>query len=635
MSNVTTKTPAGLSKPAKIAIWVAVVLLVAALAFGIVWTSIDHSYRYDLEDLSVFFKEGAVIDYDGLDALPITLETSVTRDSYLKKVYTNIKAIDGLDAYKEKNADLSGAKLPYPDIVYMYYEIFRADEEGNIEDLTPILSNTAYYDSAKAKEVRLGNGDLHTLIENYMRYYPEYSTEIIRNEDTGDAIGEGYTLVIELTATYETETTKDGETTTSTSKYLTLSDYNLELGTEEEIAAKKAEYYVGISTFKDMLTEVKDHKVPEAVSTALLEEFAKLEKNGDEFTLVQEIKLTSGSNDVTEVTFKGKVKSNFKAEVKHQTFKLSEQYILNDAGDGFIKNDGATDFEYKDSSGTTQKIDRSKQLVLRITVDSVIKLNEALVLELTKENGSFEAPTNVGENKDAAYALQYMEYVKKTMIDEAVATIKKDEATLAGDVKNALWEEITHVYANNAFITSFPEGEVEKYCEALMEAYDSEFKSSGLNYANTTEYVLIKIYEVPNVSTMTADEQAAKLNEKLTEAAEEALRKEILLFWLADYFDIEITKAAKKAAEKELYDAYYSAYLQLYTSYYSTVYSSADIARLARQDAEAQVESICTPAYLREYVALTAVQDALVRDAKNYPNITWTLSGEADHDHEH
>ena len=124
-------------------------------------------------------------------------------------------------------------------------------------------------------------------------------------------------------------------------------------------------------------------------------------------------------------------------------------------------------------------------------------------------------------------------------------------------------------------------------------------------------------------------------NEKLTEKAEEALRKEIILFWLADYFDVEISKADKKAAKKEIYDAYYGAYLQLYTSYYSTVYTAADIARLARQDADAQVEAICTPAHLREYVALTEVQNALVKDAKNYPSITWTFSGEADHNHEH
>ena len=565
----------GLSKPAKIAIWVAVIILVAALAFGIVWTSIDHSYRYDLEDLSGFFKEGAVIDYDGLDTLPITLATDVSRDEYLKQIYTNIKAIEGLDAYKQKDTDLSGVKLPYPDIGYMYYEVFVADKDGNIESTTPILSNTAYYDSAKAKEVRFGNGDLHTLIENYMRYNPEYSTAVIRNEDKDDAIEAGYTLVVDLTATYTKTTEKDGETTTSTQKYLTLTDYNLELGSATDVETKKATHYVGATTLKDMATEVKDHKIPEDVSDAILAEFRKLTKNGEEFELKQNIKLTSGSNDVTEVTFKGKVKVNFLAEVKVQTFTLTEQYILNEKEDGFIKNDTVVDFEYKDSAGTTQTVDRNKKLVLRITLESVIKLDEGLVLALTKDQDDFKAPTKLGENKDAAYALEYMEYVKKTMQNEAIMKMKKDEASMDAKVKTALWEAITANYATDAYITSFPEGEIEKYCDALMDSYEAEFESSGLTskYANTVEYVLIKIFEVSNVTTMDAATQKTELNKRLTEKAEEALRKEIILFWLADYFGVEITKADMKAAEEEVYESFYATYLQLYTSYYSSMYS--------------------------------------------------------------
>lgn len=621
----------GLSKSAKIAIWVAVILLVAVLAFGIVWTSIDHSYRYDLEDLSVFFKEGAVIDYEGLDTLPISLETTVSREDYLKKIYTNITELEGIDAYKKKDANLSGIKLPYPDIAYMYYEVFVADAEGNPESTTPILSNTAYYDSAKSKEVRFGNGDLHTLLENYMRYNPEYSTAVIRNEDKDDTIEAGYTLVVDLTATYETTTEKDGETTTTTNKYLTLTNHNLELGSEDEVATKKATYYVGATTFKDMTTDVKDHKVPEEVSNAILAEFKKLTKNGEEFELKQDIKLTSGSNDVTEVTFKGKVKVNFLAEVKEQTFTLSEQYIPNVEQDGFIKNDAAVDFEYKDSAGTTQTVDKNKKLLLRITVESILSLDEELVLALTRDDDKFKAPIKLGENKDAAYALEYMEYVKKTMQDEAVAKLKKDEATMASNVKSALWDAIVAQYATDAYITSFPEGEIEKSCEALMESYKYDYANSGLTskYANAVEYTLAKVFEVSNVTSMTADEQKAKLNEKLTEKAEEALRKEILLFWLADHFDVEITRADEKAAEEEIYAAYYQSYLQLYTDYYSSVYSAADIARLARQDAKAQAEALCTPAYLREYVALTEVQNVLVRDAKNYANITWAFKGEA------
>lgn len=642
----------GLSKPVKIAIWIAAIVLVAALAFGIVWTSIDHSYRYDKEDLSVFLKGGAdvAIDYDGLKSLPITLETTVTRDAWLKKIYTNMTSLEGVDSYKKKDANLSGINLPYPDIAYMYYEIFVAsDAEGTLEDATPILANTSYYDAAKAKEVRLGNGDLHTLIENYMRQFPEYSTTVIRNEDAGDAIVPGYTLVVNLTATYETTTEKDGETVTSTSKYLTLTDYNIDLGDEAAIAEKKnagndgISYYVGTTTFKDIITEVKDHKVPAEVSDALLAEFAKLTTNatnaatGDTGKFEKTIDIKLGSdNEVTTVTFKGEVKANFLAEVKVQTFKLSEQKTLNEAQDGWISGT-AVDFEYKDASGTTQKVDRNKYLLLRVTVESVLSLDEQMVTALTEGKDDFVAPTEYAEGKkDAAYALEYMEYVKKTMQNEAIAKMKEDAniASLTGSVKDALWKAITDTYANDLYVVSFPEGEIERYCDALMESYKYDYANSGLTstYANVKEYVLIKLFEVSGVSSMTAAEQDAKLDDLLTEKAEEALRKEILLFWLANHYGVEITRADRKNAEDEVYNIYYSTYQQLYTSYYSTVYTAADIARLARQDAKAQADAICTPAYLREYVALSEVQDILVsqEDAKNYTNVTWVFSGEGD-----
>ena len=635
----------GLSKPAKIAIWVAVIILVAALAFGIVWTSIDHSYRYDLEDLSGFFKEGAVIDYEGLDALPITLETSVTRDAWLKKIYTNIKALD-LDSKElyRYEADISKPNMPYPDIAYIYYEVFvDADKDGKADvDSTAgkpvaILSNTQYFDAAKAKEVRLGNGDLHTLIENHMRTYTEYGTKVERISDKDREIPVGYTRVVDLVITYETETTKDGETTTKENKYLTLTDFNLDLDAKPEGET----YYTGTTTFEGMATDVKDHKIPKELSDRLIAELKKLDKVGSSAKFDKDstekitVTLPGEGNTATTLKVEAKVKSAFLAEMKNQTLNLSEQYIFDDGKNDMIKNDAPVEFEYKDSSGTTQKISKDKQLILNITVEKVVKLDRETVEALTEKDAAFKAPTKLGDNADAAYALEYMEHVKNTMQTEAIAKLKKDEATLTANVKHALWDAIVDRYATDEYITSFPEGEVEKYCDALMESYEAEYKNSGLTskYANAQEYALVKIFEVTNAASMDAKEQAETLNKKLTEKAEEALRKEIILFWLADYFDVEITKADRKAAEREVYESFYNTYLQLYTSYYSSMYSKADIARLARQDAEAQSDALCTPAYLREYVALAEVQDSLVRDAKNYPNITWVLSGEAEHEH--
>ena len=628
MSNKTSalvaQKPAGLSKPAKVAIWVAAILLVAALAFGIVWTSIDHSYRYDLEDLSPFFKDGAAIDYAGLDSLPITLETDVSRDEWLDQIAKNMKALDEpvLEGLYRVNADLSAVGNPYQDIAYIYYSVYQAKNVGTEaepkweKDGDPIMSNTAYT-AKSATEVRLGSGTLHEKIEEHMKNSPQYQTTIDRITDTTKDIPAGYTRVISLTITYE-KANSSGEGTTTT-KYLTLDNYNLEIGekgapTIGENEPGSTEYYKGVSTFEGMATQVSGNSVEKELSDALIEKFTALTKVGDSFTDESLSVKLSGSNEATALKIEGKVVACFLAEQVHQTMDLKEN------------------FKYKDAAGTEQTIETGKKLILDITLEKVLKLDKETVLALTADKTDFVAPTKIGANEDHDYATEYMGYVKETMQKEAVDKMKTEAnvATLTANVKNALWKEITALYATDAYIDSFPDDEIEKYCEAMIEAYEGEFASAtGLKYANVTEYMLAKVFEVSDVSKMDAAEQKRVLDEKLTAKAEESIRKQILLFWLGDHYGVEITKADKKAAEKEIYNAYYSTYVSLYTSYYSTVYTASDIARLARQDAKAQVEALCTEAYLREYVTLTKVQDKLVTDAKNYANITWTFEGEA------
>ena len=616
----------GLSKPAKIAIWIAVGLVVAALIFGIVWTSIDHSYRYDLEDLSPFFKDGAIIDYAGLNSLPITLATDVSRDEWLDQIEKNIKALSEpvLEGLTKTNADLSGTKNPYQDIAYIYYSVYQAKNVGTDaepkweRDGDPIMSNTAY--TAKdPTEVRIGSGKLHSMIEQHMKDHPEYKTEVKRITDKGVEIPEGYTRVINLTITYE-KPNSSGEGTTTT-KYLTLENYNFEIDVDKKGEPDRTEgagstvYYTGISTFKDMATQVSGNNVEEALSNDLIAMIKGVTTVGGTFSDTTKTVKLSGSNDATALKIEGEVVACFLAEEVYQTMDVKEA------------------FKYKDAGGTEQTIAAGNKLILDITLDKVIKLDKATVLALTADKTDFVAPTTTDADADHDYANEYMQYVKKAMFAESVAKMKTEDnvATLASNVKNALWKEITNIYANDLYIDKFPEGEIERYCEALIDAYEEEFASAtGLKYANVTEYMLVKVFEVSNVSKMTAEEQETTLNEKLRAKAEESIRKQILLFWLGDYYNVEITRADKKAAKEEIYDAYYNTYVSLYTSYYSTVYSSSDINRLARQDANAQVDALCTDAYLREYVTLTKVQDKLVKDAKNQQNITWTFEGEAD-----
>ena len=138
---------ARLKMPARIAVIATAVLLLAAIVFGIVWSAIDHSYRYDKVELGQFFANGKnPFDYktlEGLKLLPIKMETELTAEKVLDQIETNLKGIPNVVAtFGKKDANLSGT-IAFPDIVYMYYEVYRPTEtEGNPDTL--LISNTNY-----------------------------------------------------------------------------------------------------------------------------------------------------------------------------------------------------------------------------------------------------------------------------------------------------------------------------------------------------------------------------------------------------------------------------------------------------------------------------------------------------------
>ena len=138
---------ARLSMPARIAVIATAVLLLAAIVFGIVWSMIDHSYRYDRVDLAQFFADGKnPFDYktlEGLKKLPIKMETELTADKVNDQIETNLKGIPNVVAtYGKKAANLS-SMAAFPDVVYMFYEVYRPTEtDGNPDTL--LISNTNY-----------------------------------------------------------------------------------------------------------------------------------------------------------------------------------------------------------------------------------------------------------------------------------------------------------------------------------------------------------------------------------------------------------------------------------------------------------------------------------------------------------
>ena len=117
----------------------------------------------------------------------------------------------------------------------------------------------------------------------------------------------------------------------------------------------------------------------------------------------------------------------------------------------------------------------------------------------------------------------------------------------------------------------------------------------------------------------------------MTGEVEEAIRERVLLFYLADVYEVNLGRRARRAAEDEIYDALYASAHATYTAYktYYKLETDADIARAAREDALRQCEAYCTPSYLREYVAINGVRDAIVTAAGGYPEITFTLQDAA------
>lgn len=597
------------SSPKKIMTIVVALVLLAAIAFGIVWSSLDHSYRYDQVDLSQFLASAdALPSPEELKNLHVKLETDVTEEAVLDQVETNLKKLGSLNGLKRPTPNVN-TTLPYSDLVWMFYEVYApADAEAANQDPVLIMSNTAFGNANGATMVRLGSGDLHAFIEKFLQNYPEYGTAIDRYRDTGKELIEGYTLVVEVTGTYKS--TVNGEEKTNT--FLSLKDYNYQPVATPVDPANPKTYYQGKADFGTNKTNVE---------TALKDAFAGLDAIGDSFEItVDNVNVDDTSVDPT-VTFKGKVTAMFRAENKIVTLDLNHELFNGD-------------FKYK-ADGKDASVSRDKDLTLHITIESAVSLDKATVEELTAEDEGFVPPTELGDDEDAAYSKAYVDYIKKGLMDTFIQNyVEKNTNIYEGALKNAVWTEIFDRYATAEVITSIPDGELEKYYKTALNNYKYEYNSNSTyqkTYKSAEEYILSAIYNDKTSLNLEETAMQAALRAHIEEDGKEAIRAKILLFAMAEKCGVTYDKAAKKAAKAELFDSYFS----YWKSYYATLngygynYSAAEVERMAKDSANANVAEL-SPAYLREFIALTGVKNALVSDPKAYTEITWVLSGELD-----
>ena len=344
---------ARLSMPARIAVIATAVLLLAAIVFGIVWSMIDHSYRYDRVDLAQFFADGKnPFDYktlEGLKKLPIKMETELTADKVNDQIETNLKGIPNVVAtYGKKAANLS-SMAAFPDVVYMFYEVYRPTEtDGNPDTL--LISNTNYLATpasgatltqdnaaAGATVVRLGSGKLNALIEKWMQNYPEYGTSVNRVLDKDTVVADGYTYVIDVKGEYKT-TTKDadGNDKETTKTYVALTNYYYQPKPVPTPGDSTKDYYSGN---EKVLTDKTAYdssikKADAALITKVNEEAAKLTKIGEEAKIEMDAKIDTGS-DTYPTTVTVTLKAAFLAEQKIATIDL-------DGDDSLTDKDGNT-----------------------------------------------------------------------------------------------------------------------------------------------------------------------------------------------------------------------------------------------------------------------------------------------------
>ncbi len=632
---------ARLSMPARIAVIATAVLLLAAIVFGIVWSLIDHSYRYDKVDLGQFFAEGKnPFDYktlEGLKKLPIKIETELTEAKVLDQIETNLKGIPNVVAtYGKKAANLTST-IAFPDIAYVYYEVYKPTETEGTPD-TLLISNTSYVATpannaaltqdnaaAGATVVRLGSGKLNALLEKWMQTYPEFGTSVHRVLDKDTVVEDGYTYVIDVKGEYKT-TTKDadGNDKETTKTYVGLTNYYYQ---PKDVPEGKSYYSGNEKVLTDKTAYDSSVKKADADLVAKVnEEAAKLTKIGEEVKIEMDAKIDTGS-DTYPTTVTITLKAAFLAEQKIAVIDLGEDDALVD------KDGNKLAFTYKDAAaGKDVTIDTGK-LNVRITLETVLSLDKATVSELTADIEGFEKP-NVTEGVDEAYAARYVLYVKDDMMADAIEKVKKSTGYLS-TIRSTLWHEIVDLYAlNSNAVTSLPEDVYEELYEDTMEYHEEMYRQQyTASYTSLEEYILKAVYDDEEATKLSAAAQAEKVDEYISQDLREAIVEKIVLFAIAERRGLEVSNREIRAYKAEYRESIYNTYLSYYKAIYGSTMSEGEI-KIQCKDIAKESANAYEKTYYRECVMLRKVQELLVPFAIDFDGeITWTYQGEAGHEH--
>ncbi|MBQ2719393.1 MAG: hypothetical protein IJF73_04930 [Clostridia bacterium] len=603
------KTP---SKAKKWLIPAVALLLLAAIVFAIVWSNIDHSYRYDKKDLSAFF-DASVLDKDTLAALDVRVDTTVTEDKILTRAQEKLIA---LETAKGASRPLYGKKTDaiFNDVVWLYYEVFKVDDATGANP-TLVMSNTAITDPKASTVVRLGSGTLASALETLLIDYGSFTTNFSRKSDAGDVFTFGENLVLNVKATYENDGTTADYIKSKTYTYY----YKAEAATAEENADNVTDYEAKLDL------GVSDTTVNDKFVAALRQKLADTAncKVGTTLTFDLDGIVVKDGAAAQEVSFEVKITSAIKAEKKTMTTKLPEKLT------------------YKGADDKSQELTKDSYITFNVMVESVASLNETTVKALLGDALTEELTPADKQTKDEKYAEYYLEYTKGVLIDEYLEDTKKNDLDdLKTVIRNALWKKIAKEYATTDKMLGYPESEITRYYKTALNNYEYEYNTNSTNlktYKTLDEYILKSAFGKTSTEIAEWDEEKreAEIRALIEKDAKEQIARKLVLFSLADVLEVSVDRKDMKDAKETLYAATYTQYYNMYKQLLSGSYSATDLeaysAAYAESYASAAVDGL-TDAYLREYATMAKVLEALLPDPVAYAesHVTWTLSGEAD-----
>lgn len=623
-------------KQKKIAVIVTASILLAAIVFGIVWACLDHSFRYDREDLTPYIGS---INLSDIKNMNLSVETDISDDDVDKEIYTLLTKLNNASHYAKKNVPIKENHA-----VYMYYEVYQYKTEGTGESATTtkelIASSTAFNAKDNSYVFRIGAGDFCQFLENKIldsALVPEGKDSqlplgsISRTDLNGAAYNEGDTLVIKLKGTYT-----DSSNNTQT--------FYKEQSVFFQTAVRNETGNLPYNAENKILTNNKTTVDDNAALVAALKNALADKKNGESVTVTLPVYIAKDASAPTDVTFTCEIESSFRASM----FVMS--WGVDEGSKGIDEK-----MTIKNNKGEKVEIDKDSSVEFRFIVEETLSLGKDTVTELaasdnstTSEEKGFEVPESIADT-DEAYAEAFEKYTFERLRDAYIADLRKNDAYKA-TVLDALWQEIYKKYTegDGSVIIGYPEKEIESYYKTALNNYKYDYHSGNTaatlqkTYNTAEEYILVKVYgkTASDVKAMSKAEVETAIESLIKADAKKQIARRLVVYSLAQANEITMNRAERKGYLQRAEESMVSYYRSTYEAYvnYGLMEMSKEQIELAAKNAAKESVNALTDSYIRDAVYLEKVGELFLTDG-DFPGVVFTRENSATDDehagHEH